>query len=140
MAIYTAGSVGGFGLSVLASYFPIPAALQPILGSAGLVVGASAPLFGLLGALVWYGKRSGSSDLARQIWSWVAFLGIFGLLVRGVDNWAHLGGFLGGYLASRWLDPLKPESLNHLILGAVCLVATLAAVVATLLSRAPVLP
>ena len=42
----------------------------------------------------------------------------------GVDNWAHLGGLAGGYVASRFLDPLKPERLDHLIAALVCLAVT----------------
>ncbi len=43
---------------------------------------------------------------------------VFGLIMRGVDNYAHAGGFLGGYVASRVLDPLKPERIDHLVLRA----------------------
>ena len=34
-------------------------------------------------------------------------LGIMGFIFPGVDNYAHVGGFVGGYLAGVWLDPLK---------------------------------
>ena len=33
----------------------------------------------------------------------------------GIDNWAHAGGFAGGYLAGIWLDPLKPERMDHMV-------------------------
>ena len=36
-------------------------------------------------------------------------IAVMGFLLPGIDNWAHLGGFVGGYLAARVLDPLKPE-------------------------------
>ena len=39
---------------------------------------------------------------------------IFGLIMPGIDNYAHAGGFAGGYLAGRLLDPLKPEQINHI--------------------------
>ena len=32
----------------------------------------------------------------------------------GIDNYAHAGGFGGGYLAARLLDPLKPERIDHI--------------------------
>ena len=35
----------------------------PLLGGAPFTVGASAPIFGLLGALVCYGRRTGSSHI-----------------------------------------------------------------------------
>ena len=36
---------------------------------------------------------------------------------RGVDNWAHAGGFAGGYLAAIWLDPLKRERTDHVVVA-----------------------
>ena len=38
----------------------------PLLGGAGFTVGASASVFGLLGAIVLYGQRSGSSMARRE--------------------------------------------------------------------------
>jgi membrane associated rhomboid family serine protease len=57
-----------------------------------------------------------------------------GFILPGVDNYAHAGGFLGGYLAGLWLDPLKPERMNHLLGAAICLVLTALAVVASVLT------
>jgi hypothetical protein len=51
----------------------------------------------------------------------------------GVDNWAHAGGFAGGWLAGRLLDPLKPERLDHMVAAVVCLFATLLAIVVSIL-------
>jgi rhomboid protease GluP len=138
VVIYTISSVCGFMASSFA--FFAPAFLRSIFGSGGLTLGASAGLFGLLAALVWYGKRSGSSAMTRQVWSWVLFLGLFGFLMRGVDNWAHLGGFLGGLAICRLLDPLKPERFDHLAAAALCLLLTVAAIVASLLVPLPPLP
>lgn len=132
--LYTLGSVTGFLFSTFA-VFPVYVfpPLGWILGSgAGITVGASAALFGLLGALVHYGRRV-SPAVGRQALVYVAFFLIFGLLVRSVDNWAHLGGFVGGYLGSRIMDPMKPERGDHLLWALLCLVATAAAVVASLL-------
>ena len=39
---------------------------------------------------------------------------LFGFLMPGIDNYAHAGGFGGGYLAARLLDPLKPERIDHI--------------------------
>ena len=47
-----------------------------------------------------------------------------GLIVPGIDNFAHGGGFAGGYLAAMVLDPLKPERIDHIMIAIVCLVAT----------------
>jgi rhomboid protease GluP len=126
--IYTIAGICGFALSsVMGAYFgwlPIP-----FLHGAGFTVGASAPIFGLLGALVHYGRRGGSSLIGSQAVSWAITLFIFGLIMPGVDNYAHAGGFAGGYLASRWLDPLRPERLEHFLGAFACLLITFAAIV-----------
>jgi rhomboid protease GluP len=49
---------------------------------------------------------------------------VFGFIVPGIDNWAHLGGLTGGYAASKFLDPLRPERLDHLIVALLCLAVT----------------
>ena len=46
---------------------------------------------------------------------------IFGFIMPGVDNWAHAGGFAGGYATAKFLDPLRPERLDHLIAALLCL-------------------
>ena len=48
--------------------------------------------------------------------------------MRGVDNFAHAGGFFGGYLAARFLDPLKPERIDHIVIAVICIAATFLAV------------
>src|SRR6266571_4579258 len=119
--IYTIAGVVGFTAStVMGTVFVLPA----FLVGAGFTVGASAPIFGLLGALVHYGKRGGSSMVGDQAKSWAVMLFIFGFIMPGVDNWAHLGGFAGGYAAAKFLDPLRPERLDHLIAALICLAVT----------------
>ncbi len=134
LMIYTASSVGGFTASSLAgAYLPF---LPPFLRGAYLTIGASAPLFGLFGALVWYGHRVGHSVLGRQALQWALMLGVMGFLIPGVDTWAHLGGFAGGVAAASLTRPLEPERPRHLLLGGLCLLATIAAVVASVLTGA----
>lgn len=134
--IYTIGGIAGFALSTAAWAVP----LVPFLRGAGFTVGASAPVFGLLGALVCYGRRSGSQVVHSQALSWALLLGIFGLIMPGIDNYAHAGGFIGGYAAARVLDPLKPERLDHVVIALVCLVATAVAVVASMVHGVQFLP
>jgi len=116
--IYTIAGIAGFTASTLAGAF------VPILGGAGFTVGASAPIFGLLGALVYYGRRTGSRTVGEQAKIWAVMIFIFGFIMPGIDNWAHLGGFAGGYATSKLLDPLRPERLDHLIGALICLGAT----------------
>ena len=69
----------------------------------------------------------------REALHYAAMMGLFGLIMPGVDNWAHAGGFAGGYLVGRVLDPLKPERIDHLLIAVLLLVATFVSVVASVL-------
>jgi rhomboid protease GluP len=130
--IYTAAGVAGFLLSSTVGYY-LPF-LPRFLGGARFTLGASAPIFGLLGALVWYGRRRGSSAVGGLALTFAVILGLYGFLMPGIDNWAHLGGFLGGLLAARVLDPWEEERGDHVAIALVCLLASAAAVVFSLLS------
>lgn len=133
--IYTIASATGFFLSsFMAAYLPIP-----FFSGGQLTLGASAPIFGLLGALVHYGRRGGSSIVGSTALNYAITMGVFGLIMPGIDNAAHLGGFLGGYLASMWLDPLKPERMDHFVGAAICLLATALAILASLVTLLPYL-
>jgi membrane associated rhomboid family serine protease len=126
--IYTVAGALGFLMSSVAGYV-LPGV--PIIGGASYTIGASAAIFGLLGAMVLYGRRTGSSLVRGQAWSWAVILFVFGLVMPGVDNWAHAGGFVGGYVAAAWLDPLRPERTDHMVIALGCIAATLASVVAS---------
>jgi rhomboid protease GluP len=114
--IYTIASAAGFTASSVLGLYAIP-----FFGGGAFTVGASAAIFGLLGSLVYYGRRGGSSMVGSQAWSMAVFMFIFGLVMPGVDNAAHAGGFAGGYLAGKLLDPLKPERIDHMLGAVVCL-------------------
>ena len=133
--IYTVSSITGFLLSsALAAYTQIP------FFSGGIyTLGASAPIFGLLGGLVYYGRRGGSSIVRSQAMSWAVTMFVFGLIMPGIDNAAHLGGFAGGYVAGMWLDPLKRERMDHFVAAAVCLLATAVAVLTSMFITIPYL-
>lgn len=128
--IYTISSITGFALSSIAGAY-VPDLL--FLRGGQFTVGASAPIFGLLGALVYYGRRTGSRIAGSQALSYALMLGIFGFIMPGVDNYAHAGGFGGGYLAAQLLDPLKPERIDHLAIAVACLAASVLSVAASVI-------
>lgn len=132
--IYTVSGVTGFFMSSLAGYY-LPDV--PLLGGAPFTVGASASIFGLLGAFVAHGKLGGSSAQASQALTYALILFVFGLVMSGIDNWAHAGGFAGGWVIARWLDPRRPERIDHLMWALGCLAATLVAVLLSLLHVGP---
>ncbi|MEP6782621.1 MAG: rhomboid family intramembrane serine protease [Acidobacteriota bacterium] len=129
--IYTIAGIAGFALSSVMGLVSIP------FFGARLTVGASASIFGFLGALVYYGRRTGSSHARQMGLQYALFMGIMGFVMSGVDNAAHLGGFTGGYLASLILDPLKKERADHVLMAIGCLVLTLVAIIATVLHALP---
>ena len=112
VVIYSAAGVLGFALSNLVG---IP-----------FTLGASGAVFGLLGAMVAYGRtRGGTFGVAvlRQYGQWALFMFIASFFLAGVNNWGHAGGFAGGYLAALAFGHLerRPErGLDRLAaLGAV---------------------
>jgi rhomboid protease GluP len=130
--IYVVAGAFGFLLTTLSGHFlgfmPWP------LAGAQLTVGASAPIFGLLGALVYYGRRGGSSMVRTEAMGYATTLFVMGFILPGVDNYAHAGGFIGGYLVGRRLDPLRPERMDHLVIATVLLFASAAALIWSLLT------
>lgn len=74
--------------------------------SAGLSVGASAGIFGLLGAMIALGVKHPTGAVAAmrgQYVRWAIYMLIFGLLPGlRVDNAAHIGGLVGGF-ATGWI-------------------------------------
>jgi rhomboid protease GluP len=127
--IYVVAGVCGFLLSSVANVYLPP---LPLLRGAHLTVGASASIFGLLGALVHYGRKSGSSYIHAQAKQWALIMFIYGLIMPGIDNFAHAGGFIGGYVTSAFFNPLTREKGDHLIVAAILLLMTFAAIAMSL--------
>ena len=127
--IYVVAGACGFLLSSVMAFVPLP-----LLHGATLTVGASAPIFGMFGALVCYGRMGGSSLITGEIKSYALIVFLFGLVIPGVDNWAHAGGFLGGYALARWLNPFREERLDHLLGAFACILITFASIAASVIS------
>ncbi|MDZ7316384.1 MAG: rhomboid family intramembrane serine protease [candidate division KSB1 bacterium] len=114
--IFTAAGVVGFVFSNMAG-------IDFTLGSSGAV-------FGLLGALVYYGRRRGGflgTLLYRQVGTWAIVLFAFGFLTPGVNNMAHAGGFLGGLLAALMMgfNEHKAETTAHRLAALAVVVLTI---------------
>jgi rhomboid protease GluP len=133
--IYTVSSAVGFLVSSFAGLFMASAPLFSLRG-AGFTLGASAPIFGLFGALVAYGRKTGSSQIRGQAISYAAILFVFGFMMPGIDNYAHFGGFAGGYVCAELLNPLQRERDVHLLAAYGCLAATALAIVASIVQGA----
>jgi rhomboid protease GluP len=132
LLIYLLSSVVGFAASAFGGVFF--SFLSFLMGGHpnSISVGASAAVFGLLGATVYAGRRGVASHFGRQAWGYAVALFIFGLVVPGVDNWAHLGGFLGGFGLGKVLDPLAAEKVDHLLMALGLLLLSVAAIALSL--------
>jgi rhomboid protease GluP len=137
IVIYTVAGAAGFAASSAAGAFL--GFLPWFLRGGELTVGASASAFGLMGALMVYGRRGGSSGLTAHVQRWALLWLVLGLLIPGIDNWAHAGGLAGGYVVARWLDPLRPERGNHAVAAVICLTLSVLAVVASVVTGLPLL-
>ncbi|MBN2007780.1 rhomboid family intramembrane serine protease [candidate division KSB1 bacterium] len=115
MLIFTYSGVLGF---IASNLFHVP-----------LTIGASGSIFGLLGALVFYGRHRGGvfgEAIFRQVMTWAVMLFIFGFLFPGINNYAHGGGFIGGYLAAQLLgyNERKHETQAHRTASTVTVIGT----------------
>lgn len=73
-------------------------------------VGASGCVFGLLGALLVWVRRSQElrTEVSSSFVQSIFLTCVFGLLPRrGVDQWAHVGGLVGGLLVSAIFAPWR---------------------------------
>jgi rhomboid protease GluP len=86
--------------------------LSSFVGS--LSVGASGSLLGLIGVLLaaTTGRKSiAAQSLRSALIRWLVYIGVLGLIMRGTDNFAHLGGLAAGYLLGRVMADRQPADV-----------------------------
>ncbi|WP_153461545.1 rhomboid family intramembrane serine protease [Sediminibacillus terrae] len=80
--------------------------------------GASGAIFGLFGSLLYFGVLYKRLFFRTMGWNLLFILALniaFGLMMPQIDNGAHIGGLLGGFLASAFVSlPGKKKWLNQL--------------------------
>ena len=101
------------------------------LAGVPVTIGASAAVCSLIGAAIYYGKSRGGiygQAVYKQIGGWAIAILIFGLVVPGINNWGHGGGFLAGVGAGALLGYLekKPEAPWHRTLALLLALLTVA--------------
>ncbi len=77
-------------------------------------VGASGSLLGLIGVLlaITLGRRAASMRALRsQLISWLVYIAVLGLIMPGIDNYAHLGGFVSGFALGKLMIDRQPSDL-----------------------------
>jgi rhomboid protease GluP len=115
--IYTLSGAGGFMVSYLAG---VP-----------FTLGASAAICGLIGAALYYGRSRGGvygQAVFRQVGGWIIGIALFGMLIPGINNWAHGGGIVTGILSGMLLGYLDRRQVKRSdqIAGGLCLAGTAA--------------
>lgn len=107
--LFTIAGVVGFLLSNVMTSLPPPAGplgallSRVMIGAPGGVptIGASGSIFGLLAALIVVARRTGHSMMTAQLWQWALIMFVMGFLMSGVNNFAHAGGFAGGWVTAQ---------------------------------------
>jgi rhomboid protease GluP len=116
VALYILGLAGEHALGawrVLVIYVAsgLAGSLASVLTGPGPSVGASGAICGLMGAvvLILYKYRRvyhvRDKEIALVLAGWAAYTILIGAIDPRIDNWAHLGGLLGGALVASGIRP-----------------------------------
>ena len=104
--------------------------LSLVFSQANVVsVGASGALFGLMGALLYFGYHYRlylSEAIRNQIIPIILINLLIGFIVPGIDNVAHIGGLIGGYLASMAFGIENKSEKRDMINGCIVLILYIA--------------
>lgn len=124
-SIYILTGIAGFAVS--------------LIFGVDFTIGASASICGLIGAIVYYGKNRGGEfgqAIYKQALGWIVGLIIFGLIFKGINNWAHGGGVISGILLAMLMgyNEKRDETAKQKLLAYVCILVTLGVLIWALLS------
>lgn len=99
--------------------------LLSALFSDGFSIGASGAIFGLLGALLYFGLQFRlylTDAIVSKIIPIIVLNLIIGFTVTGIDNACHIGGLIGGFLASMAVGVPEVNNKKDRINGIILLV------------------
>ena len=133
-ALYIIGNqvenyIGKFKFLIVYLISAISGSLMSCIFNAGISVGASGAIFGLLGSLLYFGYHFRlylGSVLKTQIIPLILLNLCLGFLDSSIDNAAHIGGLVGGYLSTMALGIKGKSSKSDRINGTIVLVMYLA--------------
>lgn len=110
LVIYILSGISGSLLSIL-------------LNQGSVSVGASGAIFGILGALLYFGYNNRvylGNTLIREIVPVILINLAFGFMMTGVDNFAHIGGLIGGITTAMavgfYSNTGKSDRINGIII------------------------
>lgn len=102
-----------------------------IFMSNGYSVGASGAIFGLMGSLLYFGYHYRvylETVVRSQIIPLILLNLMLGFMISGIDNWAHIGGLIGGVLATMALGIKYKSTKFEMVNGAILYVIYIAAI------------
>ncbi len=109
--IYIVCGIGGYVFSSISPYIGILRAIH--LAGSGFAIGASGAIVGLIGVLLAITYRRGGShmqQLRSQVYRWIIYLVLWGFFFPGVDNMAHLGGGITGFILAKFMMDRAPAT------------------------------
>ena len=124
-ALYVIGSqlesyLGKVRYLIVYLFSAVTASLFSMIFSSNPSIGASGAIFGLMGALVYFGYHYRvylGNVLKSQIIPLILFNLLIGALSTGIDNFAHIGGLIGGLLITSALGIKYKSSTSQMVNG-----------------------
>ena len=96
--VYVLTGIGGY---ILSSFFG-----HDSVGGSGALLG----LIGVMLALTMGRKTATMQMIQSQIVRWLIYIAIMGFMMSGIDNTAHLGGFVCGFGLGKFMTGREPSS------------------------------
>ncbi len=113
---FVSGICGGLMSAAISLNNPVPV----------VSVGASGAIFGLTGALLYFGyyyRNYLGAALRNQIIPVILINLMIGFMISGIDNYCHIGGLVGGFLTTMALGVNDKSKARDMINGTICLLA-----------------
>lgn len=107
LLIYVLSGISGSLLSIL-------------LNQNAASIGASGAIFGVMGALLYFGYNYRTylgNTLVKELVPIIIINLAFGFMMTGVDNYAHIGGLVGGFLVAKALGIETKSNLSDKVNG-----------------------
>ncbi len=123
------GFLGRFKFLIVYLGSGILGSLLSVVVHSSISVGASGAIFGLLGSLLYFGYHYRlylGTVLKTQVIPIIILNLLIGFLVPGIDNFAHIGGLVGGYLLTMALGVPGKSKKSDQINGIIVLVLLVA--------------
>lgn len=129
-SLYIVGSqvesyMGKFKFCIIYLFSALAGSLLSITVSSYASVGASGAIFGLLGSLLYFGYHYRvylGNVLRSQIIPLIIVNLLLGFMVPGIDNFAHIGGLIGGLLMTLALGVKYKSSTFEKVNGWIVLI------------------